>query len=74
MILKILGYILLFLIITFLIYWYKIHERSKKDNYWKEHNDFIDIFMIFMFQLIMTPVSFILGVYGIKTFNYPDGV
>ena len=51
-----------------------MHEKSKKDNYWKEHNHFIDIFMIFMFQLIMTPVSFILGVYGIKTFNYPDGI
>ena len=47
---------------------------EEKDNYWKEHNNFIDIFMIFMFQLIMTPVSFILGVYGIKTFNYPDGI
>ena len=74
MILKLLGYILLFLIVTFLVYWHKKYEEGEHDNYWKEHGNFGDIFILFIIQLIMAPISFILGVYGIKTKSFPDGV
>lgn len=74
MILKLLIYILLFLIVTFLVYWHKKIKEGEHENYWKEHSNFIDIFILFIIQLIMAPISFILGVYGIKTKSYPDGV
>ena len=59
---------------TFLIYWHKKNEEGKQDNYWKKHSNFTDIFILFIIQLIMAPISFILSVYGLKTKAFPDGV
>ena len=74
MILKILGYIFLFLIVTFLVYWHKKYKDGMQDNYWKEHSNFTDIFILFIIQLIMAPISFILEIYGIKTKEFPTGI
>tara|TARA_B100001094_G_C18004969_1_gene707144 strand:- start:621 stop:848 length:228 start_codon:yes stop_codon:yes gene_type:complete len=74
MILKILGYILLFLVVTFLIYWHKLYTREKKiQQIYSINIAFQESLLYFIIGIIYTPISFILGVYGIKTKSYPDG-
>ena len=75
MILKLLRYILLFLIVTFLVYWHKLYTREKKiQQIYSINIAFQESLLYFIIGIIYTPISFILGVYGIKTKSYPDGV
>ena len=73
MILKILGYILLFLIVTFLVYWHKLYTREKKiQQIYSINIAFQESLLYFIIGIIYTPISFILSVYGIKTKSFPD--
>ena len=69
-ILEIILYLLLFLLITFLVYWYKIYKRTRTST---NSNQFAEALLYFIWGMYGSPIYFILGVYGIKSKDFPDG-
>jgi len=73
-ILKIILYLLLFLLVTFIIYWHTVYNRSKKEkNNYTITDSFVETLMYFIWGMYGSPIYFIIGVYGIKSKDFPDG-
>ena len=71
-ILKGLSYLLAFLVITFLVYWRTVYKRSKKTKDTLE-DTFAEALVYFIWGMYGSPIYFIIGVYGIKSKDFPDG-
>ena len=65
-------YILPLLVITYLLYLYKFPSKYGKPNGF--NSEYIEeSLMYFVMGMIMTPLTFIVGVFGVSTPDYPDG-
>jgi len=65
-------YILPLLVITYLLYLYKFPSKHGKSNGF--NSEYIEeSLMYFVIGMIMTPLTFIVGVFGISTPDYPTG-
>jgi len=65
-------YILPLLVITYLLYLYKFPSKYGKPSGF--NSEYIEeSLMYFVMGMMMTPLTFIVGVFGVSTPDYPDG-
>ena len=65
-------YILPLLVLTYLLYLYKFPSKYGKIN--EFNSEYIEeSLMYFVTGIMMTPLTFIVGVFGVSTPDYPDG-
>ena len=65
-------YILPLLVLTYLLYLYKFPSKYGKIN--ESNSEYIEeSLMYFVMGIMMTPLTFIVGVFGISTPDYLDG-
>ena len=65
-------YILPLLVITYLLYLYKFPSKYGKSNGF--NSEYIEeSLMYFVMGMMMTPLTFIVGVFGVSTPDYPTG-
>ncbi len=60
------------LVITYLLYLYKFPSKHGKPSGF--NSEYIEeSLMYFVMGMMMTPLTFIVGVFGVSTPDYPDG-
>ena len=65
-------YVIPLLVITYLLYLYKFPSKYGKPNGF--NSEYIEeSLMYFVMGMMMTPLTFIVGVFGVSTPDYPDG-